>query len=524
MPHPPPHGPMVGGMPPMGDPPQEGMGQWVKRKMMGCDTQDRGCRERTVMDVDGAIHRGMAEGRYQNIDFNQWDKYREKYMSGAISTYQKEEILSRIQYPTEVAGFHKPQDGPIIPQIPHKPTEAPPPLPHLLEPQMKPPADGLFHEIPPEDPNMLQDIMANLANIPKILFAPKKLASGAPPHCYDLVAQREYPLPDECMEPTNMKPIPSPMMAQVGEEEINEEDLLRQEREEKVSIVDKTHENAVVSQAGENEWAEARDDYLGGKAMNYKTEIAAIVTKYKVKPVDCKTTDWSSWSDKENECGTRNRNILVKPQHGGTDCSDLQEITECSPIDCVVEWSGWTECVNGIQHKNATITEKARYGGKDCGDLQQTKDCVMPVVEEPVVEPTVAMEVIVEPVAIVEDRPAIISAIVDPLVQFVQLFTPGKEAIVVPVISDTSTVQQEVIPVQTGLPAEPASSAVSITAPSPVAEVKPATIDTPEDEAKDDEVAAKVEPTIEEKKARWPWVVGGLAIVGGGFFFISKRK
>ncbi|HIB00986.1 MAG TPA: hypothetical protein EYO31_03630 [Phycisphaerales bacterium] len=258
--------------------------------------------------------------------------------------------------------------------------------------------------------------------------------------------------------------------------------------------------------------------------MNYKTEIAAIVTKYKVKPVDCKTTDWSSWSDKENECGTRNRNILVKPQHGGTDCSDLQEITECSPIDCVVEWSGWTECVNGIQHKNATITEKARYGGKDCGDLQQTKDCVMPVVEEPVVEPTVAMEVIVEPVAIVEDRPAIISAIVDPLVQFVQLFTPGKEAIVVPVISDTSTVQQEVIPVQTGLPAEPASSAVSITAPSPVAEVKPATIDTPEDEAKDDEVAAKVEPTIEEKKARWPWVVGGLAIVGGGFFFISKRK
>jgi hypothetical protein len=78
--------------------------------------------------------------------------------------------------------------------------------------------------------------------------------------------------------------------------------------------------------------------------------------------------------------------------------------------------------------------------------------------------------------------------------------------------------------VQTGLPAESASSSVSITTPPPVVEVKPATIDTPEDEAKDDEVSVKVEPTIEEKKARWPWVVGGLAVVGGGFFFMSKRK
>ena len=531
MPHPPPHDPMMGGMPPMGVPPQEGMGQWVKRKMMGCDTHDIGCRERTVMDVDGAIHRGMAEGRYQNIDFNQWDKYREKYMSGTIPTYKKEDILSTIQHPTEVAGFHKPQDGPIIPQIPHKPTEAPPPLPHLLEPQMKPPAEPLFHEIPPEDPKMLQVMMANLANIPKILFAPKKLASGAPPHCYDMVAQEEYPLPPECMEPTK-KPIPSPMMAQVGKEEINEEELLRQEREEEVGIVDKTHENAVVSQAGENAWAEARNDFLGGKTMNYKTEIAAIVTKYKVKPVDCRMTDWSPWTDcLENADGTwaktRNRNVLVKPQHGGKDCPTNQDTKNCPPIDCKYgKWSDWSECENGIQsrHRNAIMPVN---GGTACDSTLQheERECSMPsetVAEPTVVEPTAITQAFVTP-----EKPSIFNfegIYGGGLGSVLQLFTPGKKTIVAPVISDTSTVQQEVIPVQTGLPAEPASSSVSITDPSPPAEVKPATIDTPEDEAKDDEVAAKVEPTIEEKKARWPWVVGGLAIVGGGVFFMSKRK
>ena len=540
MPHPPPHDPMMGGMmspegmhpPRMDFDPIGAVKAWLNPCPEGMSPQE--CK---VMTTDEAIHKGIAEGDYGHIDFNQfpaWDEYREKYMSGTISTYKKEEILSIIKRPTDVAGFHKPQDDPIIPQIPHKPTEAPPPLPHLLEPQMKPPADGLFHEIPPEDPNMLQDIMANLANIPKILFAPKKLAPGAPPHCYDLVA-RGQPLPDECKEPTK-KPIPPSMMAQVGEEEINEEDLLRQEREEKVGIVDKTHENAVVSQAGENAWAEARDDYLGGKAMNYKTEIAAIVTKYKVKPVDCQMTDWSPWTDcLENADGTwaktKKRNVLVKPQHGGKDCPTNQDTKNCPPIDCKYEkWSDWSECEmahtegegTGIQsrHRNAIMPAN---GGTACDSTLQheERECSMP--SETVVEPTVAMEVSVEPVAIVEARPDIISAIVDPFVGFVQLFTPGKEAIVVPVISDTSTVQQEVIPVQTGLPAEPASSSVSITTHSPVAEVKPATIDTPEDEAKDDEVAAKVEPTIEEKKARWPWVVGGLAIVGGGYY-LSKRK
>ena len=542
MPHPPPHDPMMGGMHPMDDPSQEGMGQWVKRKMMGCgDKDDIGCRDRTVGEVDEAIHRGMAEGRYQNIDFNQfpaWDEYREKYMSGTIPTYKKEEILSIIQRKLIRVGVHKPQDDPIIPQIPHKPTEAPPPLPHLLEPQMKSPADGLFHEIPPEDPNMVADIMANLANIPKILFAPKKLPSGAPPHCYDM-AVRGQPLPPECMESTKMKPIPPPMTAQIGEEEINEEDLLRQEREEEVGKVDKTHGTAVVSQAGENAWAEARNDFLGGKTMNYKTEIAAIVTKYKVKPVDCRMTDWSPWTDcLENADGTwaktRNRNVLVKPQHGGKDCPTNQDTKNCPPIDCKYgKWSDWSECEIhtegegiGIQsrHRNAIMPVN---GGTACDSTLQheERECSMPsetVAEPAVVKPTAITQAFVTP-----EKPSLLNfegIYGGGLGSVLQLFTPGKKTIVAPVISDTSTVQQEVIPVQTGLPAEPASSSVSITDPSPVVEVKPATIDTPEDEAKDDEVAAKVEPMIEEKKARWPWVVGGLAIVGGGVFFMSKRK
>lgn len=561
MPHPSPHYPMMGEMPPEGmHPPTGGFDPigavmaWLNPCPEGISPQE--CK---VMTTDETIHKGIAEGKYQNIDFNQfpaWDEYREKYMSGTISTYKKEEILSRIQRPTEVARLHKPQDGPIIPQIPHKPTEAPPPLPHLLEPQMKPPADGLFHEIPPEDPTMLADILANLAEIPKMFFEPKRLPSGLPPHCYDMA--RGQPIPEECRE-SEPKPMMPPMMAQVGEEEINEEELLRQEREEEVGKVDKTHENAVVSQAGENAWAEKRDDFLGGKAMNYKTEIAAIVTKYKVKPVDCQMTDWSPWTNcLENADGTwaktKNRNVLVKPQHGGKDCPTNQDTKNCPPIDCKYEkWSDWSECElahtegegTGTQsrHRNAIMPAN---GGTACDSTLQyeERECSMPsetVAEPTVVEPTVVTEVIVEPVVdepedipccpecpegancepchpqSVPCEPTIVEAIV-------QLFTPEEEVIVAPVITDTSTVQQEVIPVQTGLPAEPTSSSISITDPSPPAEAKPATIDTPEDEAKEEkDESAKVEPEVEEKKSRWPWVVGGLAIVGGGYY-LSKRK
>ena len=418
----------------------------------------------------------------------------------------------------ELARGPNPQEHPRNPQFLPKPIEAHPILPHMIEPQSTPIADGIFSEIPPEDPNMFADILANLAEIPKMFFEPKRLPSGLPPHCYDMAAQGQ-PLPPECLESKHMKPQP-PMMTEVREEHINEDDLLRQEREEEVGIVDNSHKDAVVSQAGENEWAKARDEYLGGKAMNYKTEIAAIVTKHKVKPVDCKMTDWSPWTEcLENADGTwaktKNRNVLVKPQHGGKDCPTNQDTKNCPPIDCKYEkWSDWSECELahtegegiGIQSRHRDARMPAN-GGTACDSTLQyeERECSMP--SETVVEPTVAMEVIAEPVAVVE-APTIVSAIVGPLVEFVQLFTPGTEAIVAPVISDTSTVQQEVIPVQTGLPAE----------------VKPATIDTPEDEAKEEEVAAKVEPVVEEKKSTWPWVVGGLAVVGGGYYFVSKRK
>lgn len=84
-------------------------------------------------------------------------------------------------------------------------------------------------------------------------------------------------------------------------------------------------------------------------------------------PVDCKLSDWTSWSPCSEVCGDgfqyRNRSILAKPKFRGRPCETLVEKRVCMQRDCEdLEWKvgDWgpckskLDCGEGIQKRSVT--------------------------------------------------------------------------------------------------------------------------------------------------------------------------
>ncbi|XP_062591400.1 uncharacterized protein LOC134252872 isoform X2 [Saccostrea cucullata] len=115
-------------------------------------------------------------------------------------------------------------------------------------------------------------------------------------------------------------------------------------------------------------------------------------------PLDGGWTDWSEWSECNNEKGGWKRSKTrtctnPSPQHGGKDCEGEEMIEEScipptpapSPLDGGwSDWSAWSECyfVNGMDKKSKTRTctnPSPQHGGKDCeGDDKIERPCISP--------------------------------------------------------------------------------------------------------------------------------------------------
>ncbi|XP_078494013.1 spondin-1-like, partial [Ciona intestinalis] len=107
-----------------------------------------------------------------------------------------------------------------------------------------------------------------------------------------------------------------------------------------------------------------------------------------VCPIDCKVGPWSKFRTCSASCGggrkTRTREIITRPQHGGTRCPALTDTQPCNnnkcPIDCKVgPWSKFGRCSatcgGGIQTRTRKIIIQPQDGGKECPALTDTQPC-----------------------------------------------------------------------------------------------------------------------------------------------------
>lgn len=105
-------------------------------------------------------------------------------------------------------------------------------------------------------------------------------------------------------------------------------------------------------------------------------------------PVDCKVSEWGSWSQCSATCGSsfqeRFRTITTKPLYGGGECPTLLMSQVCTvarcPVDCVVSsYSAWSACSkscgSGIRTKTRKIQVNTLNGGKACPVLSQLETC-----------------------------------------------------------------------------------------------------------------------------------------------------
>lgn len=117
----------------------------------------------------------------------------------------------------------------------------------------------------------------------------------------------------------------------------------------------------------------------------------------KPKPVNCKLSPWSPWSECRGSCNRggrfRSRTILQKAKHGGNPCPDFNslikwrrcKLTNCPPEknnDCLVTgWSPWSECSKkcnrGRKFRVRKIIRSEKNGGAGCPTkLKERRKCV----------------------------------------------------------------------------------------------------------------------------------------------------
>lgn len=111
-----------------------------------------------------------------------------------------------------------------------------------------------------------------------------------------------------------------------------------------------------------------------------------------LRPVDCKVSQWSQWSNCDKDCGLgkqkRNRTIINKQFRNGLSCPLLEDTRNCSikpcPQDCVLsDWSEWSPCIGntcgiingGNQTRNRNIIRN-KIGEGTCTDiLEESRKC-----------------------------------------------------------------------------------------------------------------------------------------------------
>jgi len=140
----------------------------------------------------------------------------------------------------------------------------------------------------------------------------------------------------------------------------------------------------------------------GVPASGLSQELGSCNAEVACMPsVDCKLSDWDTWSDCSASCeGTkrRARRVLVEGQGNGTFCSGaLKQASPCNPdwrqpvpagcsasgaaLDCQYDsWALWSACTKscggGQRFRNRTIRQMPANGGIGCADpLVLTEGC-----------------------------------------------------------------------------------------------------------------------------------------------------
>lgn len=124
-------------------------------------------------------------------------------------------------------------------------------------------------------------------------------------------------------------------------------------------------------------------------------------------PVDCELGDWGAWGECSKLCGggqrTRARPMLVQPQASGEPCEPSLETEVCNVEECnvnceVSEWSTWGDCSQpcgtGVRSRSRRVLTPASGLGQRCGPEIEYGPCnpqpcaPPPTTEAPSPEPT----------------------------------------------------------------------------------------------------------------------------------------
>jgi len=103
--------------------------------------------------------------------------------------------------------------------------------------------------------------------------------------------------------------------------------------------------------------------------------------------VDCRLSQWGSWSTCTATCGggrrSREREVDVLSARGGIECPGLTESEECGtttcPVDCrVSQWTSWSTCSatcgGGRRSRSRRVTRQPVHG-QECPGLAEKEAC-----------------------------------------------------------------------------------------------------------------------------------------------------
>jgi hypothetical protein len=103
-------------------------------------------------------------------------------------------------------------------------------------------------------------------------------------------------------------------------------------------------------------------------------------------PKNCELGPWNTPSgcyrdDKGSYVKLQTREIRKEAQNGGTCTDPLTQTIPCTPEDCKTsDWSSWSDCYinpdgRWYHLRTREITQSARYNGKECGVLTEEELC-----------------------------------------------------------------------------------------------------------------------------------------------------
>lgn len=103
--------------------------------------------------------------------------------------------------------------------------------------------------------------------------------------------------------------------------------------------------------------------------------------------VDCEH-EWGGWGSCSEDCGGgyKSRHPVVKTmnQYGGKACPGSEQAVcneQYCAIDCKTsDWSGWSDCSeacgDGVKYNTREVYTKSEYGGKSCPSLRDEANCM----------------------------------------------------------------------------------------------------------------------------------------------------